>query len=155
MARKKVTEKFDPWVFEGNSIQTLEDCPENSYGFVYLIESKISGKKYVGKKALHSYHTKITHELNPKTNRMNKVRTIEATESNWKEYFGSSIEIKDLIKTEGGKINFNRIILRFCFSKKELTFREIQEQCIRNVLEESDYVNSNIEGRYFRNDFVK
>lgn len=155
MGRRKVVENFDPWLYEGRPVLTLEDCPENSYGFIYLIESKISGKKYVGKKALYSYHTKIVYKLNPKTNRLNKVREVEATESNWKEYFGSSAEVKDLMKSEGGKDKFTRTILRFCFSKKELTFREIQEQCTRNVLEDSEYINSNIEGRYFRNEFVE
>lgn len=155
MGRKKVVEQVDPWIFENKKLTDLADCPEGSYGFVYLIESKISGKKYVGKKALHSYKTVISHEINPRTGRLNKVRNIVASESNWKDYFGSSVEVKELIKAEGGKNNFIRTILRFCFSKKELTFREIQEQCIRNVLEDSDYINSNIEGRYFRNEFVK
>lgn len=154
MVRRTTREVVKPWKYRGEFIDSLEDCPEGSYGFIYLITSS-SGQKYIGKKALHSYHTVYSRVLNERTGRTNKVKNVEVTESNWQSYFGSSIEIKNLIKSEGTKQNFSREILRFCFSKKELTFREIQEQCSRNVLDDDCYINSNIAGKFFKGEFVK
>lgn len=149
---KKVSgEPVDPWLL--NDTPVLEIPEGEPYGFIYEIECKSTGEKYIGKKAFHSYHTKISRVLNERTGRMNKVREVEATESNWKIYFGSSIEIKDLVKAKG-KQDFTRKILALCKTKKELTFREVEFQCKANVLEKPEYINSNILGKFFRSDFV-
>lgn len=153
MRSKKTEETLKPWAYKDKPIESLQDCPENSYGFIYLITSTVSGKKYVGKKSLYSYRTTYSRKLNEKTGRLNKVKEVITRESDWQNYFGSSVEIKELIKTEGTKQNFTREILRFCFSKKELTFREMQEQCIRNVLDSEEYINSNILGKFFKGEF--
>lgn len=154
MGRKKVIESLKPWIFKGKEILTIDQCPENSYGFIYLITQNSTGKKYIGKKSLYSYKSKISHVLNEKTRRMNKVKETIATESNWKEYYGSNIEINKLIRVEG-KDNFTREILQFCFSKKELTYRELTEQCKRDVLDSDMYWNDNILGKFFKFEFSK
>lgn len=150
MRIKKETGK--PWKLNGNDIVELNQFPENCYGFVYLITCS-TGEKYIGKKALRSYHTSYERRLNERTGRMNKVRVVTSTESNWKDYFGSSAEIKKLVK-ERGKESFTREIIRLCSSKKSLTYWELAEQCKADVLNTSkQYLNDNILGKFYRKDF--
>lgn len=151
MARKK-KENIKPWIWKGQYVESLDEFPEGTFGFVYEIVSQETGQRYVGKKQLYSYHTKISRVLNEKTKRWNKVREITSTESNWKEYFGSSAEVKDLIKRDG-KENFNRYILELAPNKKVLTYLELHYQCNLDVLRDPHYVNSNILGKFFRSDF--
>lgn len=151
MGKRKV-KNYDPWIYKE---EALLDIPEGVYGFIYEIECKSTGEKYIGKKAFHSYHTSFERVLNEKTNRMNKVRRVTATESNWKDYFGSSAEIKALVKEKGTE-DFTRRILRFCNSKKALTYYELAEQCIHDVLNpENKYINQNILGKFFSSDLFE
>jgi hypothetical protein len=52
-----------------------------------------------------------------------------------------------------GKDKFEREILQFCPTKKQLTYYEIQYQISYLVLFTDSY-NDNIQGRFFRKDFV-
>ena len=60
--------------------------------------------------------------------------------------------IKDEIK-KGNQSDFERIILQLAYSKKELTYLENKALFSMGVLETEDYLNDNIEGRYFKKDF--
>jgi hypothetical protein len=75
-------------------------------------------------------------------------------ESDWINYYGSEPELKKNIQLLGD-YNFVREIIHIAFSKKELTYSEIKYQMIEEVLEKENTYNSNIEGRYFKKDFVK
>lgn len=151
MGSKRPRVESEPWILDGVEVREI---PEGDYyGFVYEIRSNTTGEFYIGKKAFHSYHTSWSRVLNPKTNRYNKVKNVTATESNWKDYFGSSVEIKNLVK-ERGKQDFTRMILRLCKTKKELTFREVEYQCKTDALENPKCINSNILGKFFRSDLV-
>ena len=152
MARRKVKEPVEPWIWKEVLVESIDKFPAGTYGFVYEIVSRETGKKYIGKKQLYSYHTKVSKVFNESTKRWNKVREVIATESNWKDYFGSSVEVKELIKQEG-KQSFERHILTIARNKKELTYREAQYQMMYNVLEDSRYINSNVLGKFFRSDF--
>ena len=152
MARRKVKEPVEPWIWKEVLVESIDKFPAGTYGFVYEIVSRETGKRYIGKKQLYSYHTKVSKVFNESTKRWNKVREVIATESNWKDYFGSSVEVKDLIKQEG-KQNFKRKILALASSKKELTYLELAYQCKNDVLTDSLYINSNILGKFFRSDF--
>ena len=148
----KRKEQVDPWIWIGQYVKSIEEFPEGTFGFVYELVSKETGKRYIGKKQLYSYHTKVSKVFNEKTKRWNKVREVTSTESNWKDYFGSSAEVKDLIKQDG-KSNFYRYILAIARSKKELTYLELAYQCKNDVLTDPSYVNSNVLGKFFRSDF--
>lgn len=111
-------------------------------GFVYLITNKINGKKYIGKKLFRS--TKKLPPLKGKTRKRTKV-----SESDWKEYFGSSEEVKSLVE-ENGKELFHREILHLCTSKGEMSYLELKEQVDRQVLFRDDYYNSIIQVRIHR-----
>ena len=151
---RKKTEVIKPWIYQGQEVVDLDqEILDSQYGFIYCITSNITGQKYIGKKNLHSYKTVKSQKLNEKTGRMNKVKTVLVSESDWRKYFGSSLEIKQLVK-EQGKENFTREILRFVESKKLLTYYELREPCARDVLEpNSGYLNTNILDKFFTSDW--
>ena len=152
MARRKVKEPAEPWLYNGQLL-TEEADPSDYYGFIYKITNKETGQFYIGKKNLHSYKTEITHVLNERTGRMNKVRNILVSESNWRDYFGSSVEIKTAVK-ELGKSAFTREILLFVQTKKQLTYYETKYQFITGCIEPgANSYNSNILGKFYPGDF--
>jgi hypothetical protein len=79
-----------------------------------LVENLITGKKYIGKKSFKS-HRKLKGATRKKT-----------LESDWRNYFSSSDEIKDDIKLIG-KDKFKRTILRLCHYRKEMSYHETRE----------------------------
>jgi len=85
--------------------------------------------------------------------RASKKKTV-IKESDWRNYYGSHAEIKQLIKDKK-HLEFTREILIFVPTKKLLTYYETKYLFLNEVLETSnDYINDNIEGRYFRKDFI-
>ena len=96
--------------------------PEH-YGFVYIIQNTQTGKSYIGKKLFWHKKTKI---LKGKKKRY-------LAESDWKSYYGSSIELQKDVK-EAGEQAFQRKILHLCKSKSECSYYEGMEQFQRAVL---------------------
>jgi hypothetical protein len=70
-------------------------------------------------------------------------------ESDWKIYYGSADEIKALVK-EFGQDRFYRQILSVHSTKGDVNYSEVREQFRRDVLEKDDYINANINGKWFR-----
>jgi hypothetical protein len=136
-------------------IESLEDFPENCVGFIYLIKNRTTGKIYIGKKSLYSNtNKKLTKkELAEQTGPGRKpTKKLVTKESNWKVYMGSSKELLADIK-ESGEDVYMRDILHFCYSKKQLTYYEINYQMKYNVLEVDSY-NDNILGKFYRKDLI-
>jgi hypothetical protein len=156
MARKKkVQNNVAPWLYKGQELVDMpEDILANQYGFIYLITNKLDGYQYIGKKNLFKYKTQVSHVLNERTGRMNKVKeVVKAGESDWRTYFGSSAEIKEAVARDG-KDNFIREILYFVPSKKQLTYFEAKELFSRGVIEpNSKFYNSNILAKFYGSDF--
>ena len=119
--------------------------PADTFGFVYLVTHTPSGKKYLGKKQLISNRT-----LPPLkgTKRKRKVQK----ESDWKTYYGSQTEVKQLVKESKDMLEFVREIRIFASTKKQLTYFETKLQFVNEVLENDEYLNSNILGKFFRKD---
>lgn len=132
----EASEHENPWRFEGKELSTL---PEGLLGFVYLITSKVDGKKYVGKKLF----------LSSKTKTVKKKKKKIKVESDWKDYYGSSIELLADIEKHG-KENFVREVLHMCKSKGECNYWEAYEQFARNVLFDESYYNGHIWVRVHR-----
>lgn len=127
------------WSYRGT---TLEELPDDCVGFVYLITNTSNGRKYIGKKlAKFSRTTTKTVVLKNGSKKKKKVRS--KINSDWLDYYGSSIELNKDVETLG-KENFLREILFFCKSKAECSYVEAREQFTRRVLESDDYYNNNI-----------
>ena len=134
----------NPWrlngeIFESSNIQDY-------FGFVYLIQNNLTGKKYIGRKYLWQFRT-------PK----GKKRKVKS-ESDWKKYYGSCPELKeDVIKF--GRENFSRTMLSVHKTGGKTNFEETRQLFANNVLTESlddgspAWYNSNILSRYFRKDY--
>jgi hypothetical protein len=134
----------NPWVYNGKPF-TSDDI-QDFFGFVYLIQNNLNGRKYIGRKYLWSFRT-------PK----GKKRKVKS-ESDWKKYYGSCPELKeDIIKY--GRENFSRTIVSLHKTKGKTNFEETRQLFGNNVLTEGlddgtpKYYNSNILNRYFRKDY--
>jgi hypothetical protein len=139
-----------------NGVSQLSDFPENSFGFVYLIKN-LDGHFYIGKKFLHFATKKKIGKKQLAENKLQGIRTkIERStkESDWLNYWGSEPELLNDIKDQG-KLNFERIILKICYSKKELTYWEVYYQFQYNVLHTELSYNRNILGKFYKKDFYK
>lgn len=117
------------------------NSPGEFYGFVYCITNLLSGRRYIGKKFFWS----------TKRKQVNKVRKRIKVESDWKDYWSSSDELKTDIE-KLGKENFKREILHLCKNKGTTNYLEAKEQFSNEVLEKSDlWYNSWISVRVRRN----
>ncbi len=153
------------WTYKGKEVSSLKDMPSGSFGFIYEVTHKPSGKKYLGKKQLiyrrkkkiGKRETEILKEEKKEAGETNwwivpKKKVVEK-ESDWKTYCGSQSEVKALVK-EDGLDSFDREILDYAFHKKDLTYKETKLLFQQEVLESgSVYFNSNILSKFFSSDF--
>ena len=146
------------WLYQNKEILSLEDLPQDTYGFIYISIHQPTGKSYIGKKSLfHNVKKKLTKkQLVEQTGRGRKPTTeIVQKESDWKTYYGSAKPILDLLK-EGKQEEFTREILQLVPNKKLLTYYECKYLFMLGVIEQQDgYFNDNILGKFFRKDFIE
>lgn len=144
------------WLYNNKVVETIEDIPANTFGFIYITTHIPSGMAYIGKKSLyHNVKRKLTKkELAEQTGRGRKstTETIQK-ESDWKTYYGSEDFIKQRIK-EKKQDEFKREIIHFVENKKMLTYFECKYQFMYGVLENKNYLNSNILGKFYKKDFA-
>jgi serine/threonine protein kinase len=145
------------WLHNEKVIKKIEDMPQNTFGFIYIVTHKPTGKSYIGKKSLfHNIKKKLTKkELAEQTGPGRKSATkVVVKESDWKTYYGSAKPIMELIK--GGKQEeFTREILQLVPNKKLLTYYECKYLFKYGVLEHPlEYFNDNILGKFFTKDFA-
>ena len=123
----------------------VEELPEECVGFVYLITNKVNQRMYIGKKL--AKFAKTTYKTITQKNGVKKKKKIRSKiDSDWIEYYGSSIELNKDVEALG-KDNFTREILFYCKSKAECSYVEAREQFGRKVLESDDYYNGQISVR--------
>jgi hypothetical protein len=146
------------WLYQNKEVLSLEDLPQDTYGFIYIVTHLPSGKSYIGKKSLfHNVKKKLTKkQLAEQTGRGRKPTTeVVQKESDWKSYYGSAKPILDLIK-EDKQEEFTREILQLVPNKKLLTYYECKYLFMLGVIEQPDgYFNDNILGKFFRKDFAE
>ena len=145
------------WLYNNTPITSIEDMPENTFGFIYITTHIPTGKRYLGKKSLyHTTNQKLgKKELaeQPVTRGRAKTTKQVVKESDWKTYYGSEEFIKLSIKNKQHN-EFTREIIHFVPSKKLLTYYETKHQFIYGVLESSDWLNNNVLGKFFAKDFA-
>ena len=128
------------WLYEGKPWNPeYEDIPPEYVGFVYRITDNETGEMYIGQKRLHK-----TKTLPITKTRKRRVKT--RVESDWRTYHGSSTVIKQQI-AEGHAGRYRREILRFGYSKGDLSYLETLEQFNQGVLLKKEYLNGIINCR--------
>ena len=136
----------NPWTYEGSAFTSADI--NDFFGFVYRITNLQPGKQYIGRKYYYS----------KRKPRGGKRRV--TSESDWKQYYGSSDELKADRKIFGSDI-FKREILSLHETLGKVNFEETRQLFLNNVLTESltdgtpAYYNSNILGRYYRKDYFE
>ena len=123
-------------------------------GYIYITTHIPTGRKYIGRKAF--FHT-TTKKLGKKelleipiTRGKRPTKKSITKESDWKTYYGSATEIK-LSKSE----DMMRHVLKLCRTKKELTYYETKYLFQYNVLEDRNYINDNILGKFYTKDLME
>ena len=119
------------WTFNNKEYNIT---PEEYQGFVYQLTEIHTNKKYIGKK--NFWKPKV---LPINKTRKRRVRT--RIESDWKDYYGSSNEVRQLVE-QHGKERFKREILKLCKTKGEMSYYEAKLQFDNNVLFRDDYYNN-------------
>ena len=144
------------WIYQNNEIKELTDMPEHTFGFIYEVTHTPTGKKYLGRKQLISVTRKLLgkKELALITDKRSSKKKTITKETDWKAYYGSHPEIKQMVK-EGKQLEFTREILIFVSTKKQLTYYEDKYLYMKGVIEPgSIYFNDNVSGRFFKKDFL-
>ena len=121
------------WHKDNLKFNPTEDELKQWVGFVYLITDLSTNKKYVGKKFFWS-----KRRLPPLKGKSR--RRVVVKESDWKQYYGSSEDLKTLVEHKGEDFYY-REILHLCKSKGECSYLEAKEQFDRDVLYRDDYFN--------------
>ena len=138
----------NPWTYEGTNF-TSDDI-NDFFGYVYRITNLTTGKQYIGRKY-------FTQRRKP---RSGKGKRRVTSESDWKNYYGSSAELKADVKSLG-KSNFKREIISLHETLGKVNYEETKQLFLHNVLMESldngepAYYNSNILGRYMKKNYGK
>ena len=126
------------WHYNGKPVNELSDMPDGTIGFIYKITNKETGQFYIGKKSLYSHRT-----LPPLKGYKRKRKVIK--ESKWVDYNSSNKEVK-------GWLEAHKQILKYCTTKKSLTYYELKEQFRHDCLEREESLNDNLLGKFFRKD---
>lgn len=117
--------------------ENVPESIEDYMGFVYRIErlNALPGEKryYIGKKIFWS-NLKLKPLKGKKKN-----RRVEK-ESDWKKYYGSSNDLKEML-AKYGPDNFRRTILHVCETKWTMSYMETLEQLKHGVLFDDEYLN--------------
>lgn len=108
-------------------------------GFVYIINNRVTGKYYIGKKFFWKKKT-----LPPLKGKKNKRHS--KVESDWKDYWGSSNSLLADVNKYGKK-NFDRVMLRWCVNKWDCAYYELLYQLEADVLFDENAYNEIINVR--------
>lgn len=154
------------WIYQG---QVVTEAPADAVGMVYAIYKMDSpwhremaekgigctgnySHIYIGKKLLHSTRkSKIGKREIAATKTRKRVRRV-TKDSGWLNYNSSCIPLQKELK-EHPEL-FRKEILHWTYSKKETSYREIEEQILHDVLRKPSY-NECIAGHYWKKDLLK
>ena len=131
-------------VFNGSDVRDF-------YGFVYNITNLQNERQYIGRKY---FWQKRKPRCSDKTVKRRRV----TSESDWRDYYGSSPELKEDV-ARFGKESFRRTILSLHKTPGKVNYEETRQLFLNNVLTESLtdgtplYYNSNVLGRYYKKDY--
>ena len=128
------------WVYKGKTYELPTDYDHKDvYGFVYMITNRATGRMYIGKKFFWSKKTLPITKTRKRRKRL-------LVESDWKNYYGSNVHLKEEVEKHGDEM-FHREILHLCKTKGECAYLEAKEQFARDVLIDDKYYNGIINCR--------
>ena len=128
------------WLYEGKPFAPdYENLDPEYVGFIYLITNDETGQRYIGQKRFHKPKT-----LPITKTRKRRVKTI--VESDWRTYYSSNTLLNEMV-AEGHTGSLTREILRFGYSKGDLSYLETVEQIEKGVLFDPTYLNGIINCR--------
>lgn len=130
------------WLYNGSPLDD-EDIPVKSQGFVYMLTYLPTGQRYIGRKLLTKSHRR----------QKNKKIIRSRVESDWRDYWSSSPDIKILIES-GGPENFVREILMFADTKGQLNYLEERLLYSVGALESEFWLNGNIRAKMFKRNIL-
>lgn len=111
-------------VLDENGVEELE-LKKEYFSFIYMITDLKNNRKYIGQKMFTTQKT-VTR---------NKKKMKKTVESDWKNYFSSSENIKEIVK-EHGSSSLKREIIYICCSKGQANYLETKLQfeleCLEN-----------------------
>lgn len=166
MAKKK-----KDWTYQGQVVKSIDDVPKDAIGFIYMVKNISNGRFYIGRKSFFSIrNTKIAKStydrLKAEGKKVSKTRDrkkskaslpvwiykkTDKKETPWKTYTGSSKELNaDLSRGD----DYNKEIMMYCYSKKEISYRELEQIVCSKCLERDDCYNGNVLGKWFPNDLI-
>ena len=115
------------WFFQGKEIKSINNCEPNALGFIYEITNLSNNKRYLGRKTIRKPN--YTSGVNKGKSKGNYVFT---------NYCGSSKSLLEDIKN--GDV-YKKEIIRWCYSKAELTYYESQAIYCSDSLIREDFYN--------------
>lgn len=130
------------WVYKNNEL--MDDMiPAKAQGFIYILTYTPTGQRYIGRKLLTKAHRR----------QQNKKIIRSRVESDWREYWSSSPEIKAMIEREGTD-NFVREVLVFADTKGQLNYLEEKFLYYVGALESESWLNSNIRSKMYKRNIL-
>ena len=130
------------WMYRGSPL-TDELIPDKAVGFIYQLTYLPTGQQYIGRKLLTKAHRR---QKNKKV-----IRT--RVESDWREYWSSSPDVKLLVEQEGTD-KFVREVLMFANSKGQLNYLEEKFLYCVGALESEHWLNSNIRSKMYKRNIL-
>jgi len=130
------------WYYK-NDILTDDMIPDKTQGFIYMLTYQPTGQRYIGRKLLTKAHRR----------QQNKKIIRSRVESDWRDYWSSSPDIKTIIENEGTD-NFKREVLVFAQSKGQLNYLEEKFLYTVGALESVEWLNSNIRAKMFKRNII-
>lgn len=115
------------WFYQGKEIKSINDCEPDALGFIYEITNLSNNKKYLGRKTIRKPN--YTSGVNKGKSKGNYVFTT---------YCGSSKSLLEDIKSGN---TYKKEIIRWCYSKAELTYYESQAIYCSDSLIREDFYN--------------
>lgn len=129
-----VTDYENPWLFNGRPFK--EEHINGYEGFVYLIKNTLTDQFYIGRKYFWDIRKPHKTKKNPNPRR-------KRTMSNWKDYYGSSLVLKEDVATNG-IAHLERYILSLHTTRGDCNRTEIEYLWKTNALYETKYINDSI-----------
>lgn len=130
------------WLYKGNELLD-EMIPTKAVGFIYVLHYLPTKQKYIGRKLLTKAHRR----------QKNKKVIRSRVESDWREYWSSSPDVKQLVE-EVGQDKFVREILMFAETKGQLNYLEERLLYTVGAMEDAYWLNSNIRSKMYKRNIL-